>query len=168
MARDNVIKRMTENLQNDAYGESWAKPLLALIEYEQTDESKNSFFSLDKNIHADHILPLRWDLVAEWNSQWKKEDADQCINRLGNLTLLSGKKNMAQHNDPPNKKRDMYKIGQGGTTAFEISKMVLEKLKTGKWTKDDIEERQEWIINETLKLLGLKFISSDKMPYYSE
>jgi hypothetical protein len=38
---------MTEKLQNDAYGESWAKPLLALIEYEQM-KSKNSFFLLRK------------------------------------------------------------------------------------------------------------------------
>ena len=59
MALDNVYKSMNENLQNDVYGEPWLRPLLAIIEYRQTDNSKISFIELNNKLHVDHILPVK-------------------------------------------------------------------------------------------------------------
>jgi len=150
----NVISRMTENLNNDVYGQSWLKPILILIEYNQTDESKISFINADKRLHIDHILPEKWDSITEWKELWNKEEADTYLNKLGNLTLLSGKKNIAQRNDPPSKKKEMYEKGHGGKTAFEISKRVIEALKNG-WRKEDVDERHRWLIGEINSIFGL-------------
>jgi len=155
MTEDNVFKWMKENLQNDAYGNSWLKPLLALIEYEQTDNSKLSFIGLDRKLHADHILPEKWFKNEEWKEMWTEEQAEKWLHKIGNLTLLSGKKNIAQHNDPPSKKAEIYEKGHGGTTAFEISKRIIKILETGTWTEDDVKDRQKWIIGQVEKILGL-------------
>ena len=155
MLEDNVIRRMTENIQNDVYGESWLRPLLALIEYAQTDDSKLTYIELDSKLHVDHILPQGWESVPVWNKNWTKQQAEKWLNKLGNLTLLSGRKNIAQRNEPPAKKKQMYEKGHGGKTAFEISKKVIETLEKSGWTEKDVEERQKWMIQEIKNILGI-------------
>ena len=155
MVEDDVLRRMSENLQDDVYGEYWVKPLLALIEYAQTDGSK--FFEIDKRVHVDHILPQEWSKEEDWVKMWTPEQAEKWLHKIGNLTLLSGKKNIAQLNDPPIKKAEMYKEGHGGKTAFEISKMIIGQLEQGSWTEKDVEERQRWIIEQVETLLEVKF-----------
>jgi len=155
MLEDNVIRRVTENIQNDVYGESWLRPLLALIEYAQTDDSKLTYIELDSKLHVDHILPQGWESVPVWNKNWTKQQAEKWLNKLGNLTLLSGRKNIAQRNEPPAKKKQMYEKGHGGKTAFEISKKVIETLEKSGWTEKDVEERQKWMIQEIKNILGI-------------
>jgi len=156
MTEDNVFRRMNDNLQNDVYGEPWLRPLLAVIEYQQTDDSKISFIELNNKLHVDHILPVKWYEQVEWKKQWTEQQAKKHLDKIGNLTLLSGIKNIAQQNDPPLKKAEMYKKGHGGTTAFEISKMIIDKLEKGSWTEKDVEERQRWIIGQIETILGVK------------
>jgi len=151
----NVITRMTENLKNDVYGQSWLKPLLILIEYNQTDDSKISFIEIDNRLHIDHILPEKWNSVEEWKKLWTQNEAKIWLNKIGNLTLLSGKKNIAQQNDPPSKKKEMYEKGYGGKTAFEISKKIIDELKTG-WKKENVENRQRWLIEQLDSIFELK------------
>lgn len=157
---DNVRRYMKDNLENDVYGKPWLRALLAVIEYHQTDDSKVSFIELDNKLHVDHILPIKWDEQEDWKKVWDEQQATTYLNKIGNLTLLSGKKNIAQHNDPPLKKAEMYKRGHGGTTAFEISKNIISKLEKGIWTKVDVEERQRWIIEQVETILGLKINGS--------
>jgi uncharacterized protein with ParB-like and HNH nuclease domain len=156
MALDNVYKRMNENLQTDVYGEPWLRPLLAVIEYQQTDDSKISFIKLDNKLHVDHILPVKWNEREEWKKLWNEQQATKWLHKIGNLTLLSGEKNIAQQSDPPLKKAEMYKKEHGGTTAFEISKKIIGKLEKGIWTEKDVEERQRWIIEQVETILGVK------------
>lgn len=156
MTGDNVLKYMNENLQNDIYGKPWLRPLLAVLEYQQTDDSKISFIELDNKLHADHILPIKWNEQLDWKKIWNEQQATKHLNKIGNLTLLSGKKNIAQQNDPPLKKAKMYKKGHGGTTAFEISKEIIGTLEKGSWTEKDVEKRQQWIMGEIERILGVK------------
>lgn len=154
MSNDNVLKRMKENLDNDAYWERWHKPLLILLEYEQTDDSKVTYIEIDKNLHTDHILPNGWATNAEWRKVWTKEKADKWLNKIGNLTLLSGKKNIAARNDSFRKKKGIYR-GKGidGTTAFLISQEILFKRN---WTEGHVKDRQKLMVERTERLLGVK------------
>ena len=155
MLDDNTLDRMLENLQNDAYGEPWLKPLLALIEYEQTDNSKNSFIELDSRLHVDHVLPEKWDSIRDWREHWREhwteDQADRWLRRIGNLTLLSGKKNISASNDSFDRKKRVYGKGNGGITAFEISKKIMEK---PQWAEKDVKNRQEWMLKQIESVLG--------------
>jgi len=164
MRDDNVISRMKDNLQNDVSEERWLRPLLVLVEYAQTDDSQISYIELDNRLHVDHILPQEWESVQEWKKEkWTKPQAEKWLNKIGNLTLLSGRKNIAQQNGPPDKKKEMYEKGHGGRTAFEISRMVIRTLETG-WTERDVEERQEWMIEQIESVLGVKFEEDTPQP----
>lgn len=154
MAADDVIKWMSDNLYDDAYGKSWAKPLLTLIEYEQTDKSKITYIEMDRKLHADHILPEKWDTIGYWKSHWTKEQASLWGNKIGNLTLLSGKKNIAASNDSFPKKKSIYKgKGLDGTTAFVTSQMIMQK---AEWEEQQVKDRHQWLIKQTEKLLDIK------------
>jgi len=156
MKDDNIIPRVMDSLRNDVYGESWLRPLLVLVEYAQTDDAKISYIELDSKLHVDHILPLGWKSVPEWNKTWTEKQAEKWLNKIGNLTLLSKRKNVAQRNDPPFKKKQMYEKGYGGKTAFIISQKVIDALGNSGWTEKDVQERQEWIIKEIESIFEVK------------
>ncbi len=154
MSKDNVQKRMGDNLRDDAYGESWLRPLLILIEYEQTDDSKLTYIEPSRKLHVDHILPNGWESNADWRSKWTKDQADKWLQKIGNLTLLSGKKNIAARNDSFQRKKAIYK-GKGidGTTAFLISQKILYKRN---WLEGHIKNRQNWITGQIERMLDVK------------
>jgi len=154
MAEDGVAKRASDNLQNDVYGESWLKPLLVLVEYAQTDDSKLAHIELDNKLHVDHILPQGWYEVPDWRKRWSREQAGVWVNKLGNLTLLSGKKNIAATNGPFMDKKNIYRNAHGRRVAFEISKPIIDK---GEWTEKEVRERHEWMLSEIGTLLVLDF-----------
>lgn len=153
MTEDNVTRRMTENLQNYVDDERWLKPLLTLIEYAQTDDSKISFIEHDSKLHVEHILPKKWDEIDEWKKKWTEEQAKKWLRKIGNLTLLSGKKNIAACNDSFDKKKYIYKESHGGTTAFEISKEIINK---SDWSENEVEKRQKWMIEQIETVFGIK------------
>lgn len=155
LVEDDVISRARRNLDNDAYDESWLKPLLVLTEYDQTDSSKIAFIELNNKLHVDHILPKKWSSVKEWKELWTEEQAKKWVNRIGNLTLLSGRKNISQQNDPPSKKKEMYEKGYGGKTSFEISKQVIEVFKKDGWQPKNAEDRQELLMKKISTLLTI-------------
>ncbi len=150
---DNVLKWIKENLDDDAYRNSWLKPLLILIEYGQTDESV--FIEYSRNLHADHILPEEWDKIPYWKNRWSKEKSELWLDNIGNLTLLSGSKNIRASNDEFPKKRRIYK-GKGfdGITSFEITKKII---KESDWTEKEVKKRQKWLIEEIKRLLKISF-----------
>jgi len=153
MKEDNVLKWIKEDLEYDVYGVTWLKPLLILVEYGQTDESV--FIEYSRNLHVDHILPEEWEKKSYWKKRWSKEKADYWLHKLGNLTLLSGRKNIRASNEEFPKKRKIYKgKGLDGTTSFEITKRII---KSSSWTEKEVRKRQRWLIKETKRILRINF-----------
>jgi uncharacterized protein with ParB-like and HNH nuclease domain len=153
MKEDNVIKWIKEDVNYDAYGLTWLKPLLILIEYGQTDES--AFIEYGRNLHIDHILPEEWEKKGYWKKKWSKDNANYWLNKIGNLTLLSGKKNISASNEEfPEKKRIYKGKGHDGTTAFEITKRIT---KESKWSEKEVKKRQKWLTKEIKEILKLAF-----------
>jgi hypothetical protein len=151
---DHIIERAIQNLEEDVYGQPWLKPLLMVLEYEQTDISKNPFVELDRNVHIDHILPQEWVNVKDWKQAWTVADAEKWLNRIGNMALLSGRKNISASNEPFLKKKSIYKgKGQDGTTGFLTTQRIIDN---GKWTVGEVETRHRWILNEIIRILDLK------------
>ena len=78
------------------------------------------------------------------------------LNSLGNLTLLSGNKNIRASNRNYADKKEIY-IGKGldGKTSFEITKWVFENCPDD-WNADTIQKRKEWLIDEIKKIFEIK------------
>jgi len=158
---DKILKNVKEALADDVYGDSWLKPLLILIEYGQTDES--AFIEYSRKLQIDHILPEEWQKKSYWTKRWKPEQADFWLHKMGNLTLLSGKKNIAASNEGFPKKKKIYKgKGYDGKTAFEISKRIIRNTH---WTEGEARKRQRWMTRQTKRILDLE-LSNDETNRY--
>ncbi len=150
--KDKVVERVEVELNNGVYGRPWLRPLLLLVEYEQTDNSRLEFIETDRKLHADHVLPEEWRKTEEWRKIWGEPEADMWLNKLGNLTLVSGSKNSAARHFSFAKKKEVYSKSHGGKTAFEISKKIIEK---EGWFPADVRERHYWLVNQVASILAL-------------
>ena len=155
-----VILDVIKNLENNVYGTPWFKPLLMLIEYRQIDDSNLRLFDLDKTVHLEHILPQAYSKINYWTERFSHEAGDKVINTIGNLTLLSGRKNIEASNRPfPDKLKTYAGINKKeGVTGFIVTQEIYNNCKEdGEWTGEKISERKNWILNEIEELLDIDF-----------
>lgn len=140
----------------NAYWTQWHKPLLLAIEYYQHDEK--DYIPISRDLHTEHILPKEWTSKdLNWSEYFNQETAKPLLNSLGNLTLLSGVKNIQASNRNYKNKTEIYKGNNGkgfdGKTSFEITKNVIDDYVV--WNEESINKRFEWLSSETQRILEI-------------
>ncbi|GAP69473.1 hypothetical protein BA6E_11238, partial [Bacteroidales bacterium 6E] len=163
--KDNIVSMALYNLTSEQIAsEMWCKPLLLMMEYNATDKSKSVFIDLDHDLHLEHILPVKYEKFPEWD-HISKNYAAKWLNSAGNITLLSGAKNIEASNNPFNVKIDVYK-GKGKyenkdekITAFNITQQIVNDYNlnkfNGQWNLDSMTERWKWFFSEIEQLLDI-------------
>ena len=103
-----------------------------------------------KKISVEHVLPQNPKTNSEWlKNIFTEEEHEKYVHCLGNLVLLSRKKNTAAQNHNFETKKKKYFINGAGVSPFALTTQVLiEK----EWTPAVIKRRQKQLIN-TLKQL---------------
>lgn len=167
LSQNDTIRKATENLKGDIYYESWCKPLLFMIEYQQTDDSSLNFFEMsDTKIQVEHILPQKYKSNIEWNTKFEGNDTiSKWINTGGNLTLLSGKKNRDASNYSFEKKiiayngKGYYADDSEGITAFRITQNIVNHYNDNtynkQWTEQSIIDRWNWFCGQVEVILEI-------------
>lgn len=144
----------TDFLQNEnMYWMNWHKPLLLAVEYFQQDDRE--YIPITRDLHTEHILPKEWNREdLNWKDSFTIEDSSKYLNSLGNLTLLSGVKNIQASNRNFSDKREVYN-GKGidGKTSFEITKAILED--NTEWTIEKIQDRADWMEGKIKTLFAI-------------
>lgn len=107
-----------------------------------------SYKDLTKTI--EHVLPQTPATDSEWRTNWTDDEREYWVDRIGNLLLLSRKKNSEASNYDFTKKKERYFKTKSGVSNFATSTDVLNY---DAWTPDEVEERQRKLI----KLLGDKW-----------
>ena len=95
-------------------------------------------------VSVEHILPQQPAPNSQWLT-WVSEPLthQRWVHRLGNLTLLSRKKNSAASNYEFEKKKNAY-FTRGGVSAFALTTEVLQH---NEWTEDVMAQRQAKMID---------------------
>ncbi len=104
-------------------------------------------------ISVEHVLPQTPDAKSEW-MRWfpTKEQRENCMHRLGNLVLLSKRKNsQAQNYDFTLKKQKYFTTGQA-ISPFALTSQVLQYRE---WTPAVIEQRQKMLMNVLVRIWSL-------------
>ncbi len=165
LENDNIIIQAINNLKSqDIYNTAWSKPLYLLVEYEQTDNPTPSFIELSRDLHLEHILPKEYKKFKEWD-YISDEVYEKYINTAGNLTLLSGKKNIEASNNPFEIKMKIYQ-GKGKyetkdtkITSFRITQNIVDDYNKDKynrqWNREAIEDRVNWYCAQVDELLDI-------------
>lgn len=163
--KEDMIKIVFERLNGEVYYENWLKPILTLVEYYLIDGDEVLFIPIDSNLHAEHILPQNFKNVAAW-SDIDKTTGEKYLNTLGNMTLLSGRKNKQAQDYSFVEKIKVYS-GKGknndkkeGVTSFRISQKIVDDYNANtfnkEWNVDAITTRQKWLIEQICSILDIK------------
>tara|TARA_R110002020_G_scaffold431238_1_gene641181 strand:- start:16920 stop:18674 length:1755 start_codon:yes stop_codon:yes gene_type:complete len=163
--KENKVQGRVESaLSGNVYQEPWCKPVLALLEYNQIDKPEYIWLG-DRNIHAEHILPQNFNEVYGWKHVIEDErDGFEFVNTIGNMTLLSGKKNIEASNDAFENKISIYQgKGKHGTsddkiTSFRITQRIFDdynQKKLTRWDCDTIITRKKQILGEIENILQI-------------
>lgn len=154
---EELEKQAFENLEKDVYSDgpkNWLRAVLCLIEYDLYDDSGAAFIqhSGKDAPSIEHILPVDWKSVNYWNEQWSDGDANQFINKFGNMTLISLLKNEKIRNLDFISKKGHYSgtIGNERATRYKINDYI-----TGlqNWNRDELQKRQDWMIDHLKNIL---------------
>ena len=155
---NNVVKTVLNRLQGEVYYENWLKAVLAVVEYYQTDEEDVAFISLDyRDLNVEHVFPQTPAEKSAWLTMFP--EGQECVNTLGNLTLLSGTKNKAAQNFPFEDKINIYQgldrdgnktiTRKGELTVYEITQRIVNDCKQGifggEWNNEAVQDRYNWI-----------------------
>ena len=144
--------------------EPFIKSLLMLIEYAErkdtkTDIKTNIYIDVNKKeVQLEHILPQKYESNPKDWKNWK--NGDKYINKLGNLTLLKGEKNLAASTKGLSDKIEIYE--KNSDSYFKITADICRDYKGKEWKKQDIDNRTGEFIELLEKQLDVK-LKTDKI-----
>jgi hypothetical protein len=98
-------------------------------------------------ISIEHVLPQSPRKDSQWVQGFSEEERKDFTHRLGNLVLLSRRKNSEAQNFDYSHKKDAYL--SGSATSFVLTKRALD---AQEWTPDTIRVRQRELITECRKV----------------
>lgn len=154
LQNNNIINLFKDNLSfENVYNTSWLKPLLLWIEYNELDNC--TFLPITRSIQIEHILPECWEENWNW---FNIEDVKKYKNSLGNLTLLSGSKNVKASNEEYLKKIDIYsgtgRQEKGKCTSYRITQYIFDTFKK-EWTVTQIQEHANYYYKKIENLFNV-------------
>lgn len=164
-----VTQHFKENLRDDHLYEkhqkssknSWLRPILILVEYFMSDESKPKRIQTN-DFHVEHILPQNPNLSSQWAKDFSEEERELYTHSLANLTLLGGTKNSQASNLDFKDKKKIY-MGEeirlskkGPFKVMTCYKMTIDiAYKYTEWTPKSLEKRKEELIKIIESVLTL-------------
>jgi len=122
-------------LSSNVYGMSYAKAILLRIDSARQDESVIKTYS--GIISIEHILP-QTATDKYWSSRFDELQIIENVHKLGNLVLLSGRKNSQAQNYSFDRKKEIY-IRKNEATSFDLTKEVCDMKE---WTLEILNNRQ--------------------------
>ncbi len=103
-------------------------------------------------ISVEHVLPQLPPKDSKWLKWWQDEDErEENLHRLGNLVLLSRRKNSQAQNYEFERKKTEY-FQRKGVSSFALTTQVLNETK---WTPEIVEQRQEQLVNKLKEIWDL-------------
>ena len=101
----------------------------------------------------EHVLPQNPKNESVWNKDWSEEERVKWTHRLGNLVLLSRKKNPQASNHDFKKKKEVYFKTDKGVSPYACTTQVLNH---ENWTPKEVQERQKDILKVLASNWSLK------------
>jgi hypothetical protein len=140
-----LLERLNDIQFYSIYGGKLAKYILLRLDL--TYWELENFTGYPGTITVEHILPQNPSKDSEWLKIFTEEEREQWTNRLGNLVLLSGRKNSQAQNYSFKDKKSIY--FKEKSTSFRITQRINDK---DQWNLKELNDRQQLVINDAKKI----------------
>ena len=149
------IENVTRSLSGDIYGKSYCLYTLMRLDSLLADQGESPALKC-KKLTVEHVLPQTMN--EYWSNLWKNPDHhDYYKNKIGNLVLLSKRKNSrAQNFDFDTKKDTYFKSKETGATEISAFPLTLQVIACKKWDLKTVKQKQEEYINLLCEKLDMK------------
>jgi len=100
-----------------------------------------------KVLTVEHVLPQKPSENSDWIKKynWSTEAREYWLHKLGNLALLSKRKNSEAQNYDFQKKKEKYFKTKSGVAAFAITTPIID---IQDWTEDVVKKRQQEFVKK--------------------
>lgn len=143
-------------LSGEIYGRRYCRYIL--LKLELAYHGHTTKFSPPETISVEHILPQTPDSKSQWVSDFTELDREKWTNRLGNLILLSRRKNTAQGNLDYQQKKEKY--FKKNVELFSNSIRIFNTYNT--WKLDDLKKNHKESLVKIFQTYGIN-ISDDEL-----
>lgn len=135
---------LLNSLNSNIYGKRTARYILLKLDLLYLGHSTK--LSMPETISIEHILPQNPSKDSEWIKNFTDIERDEYTNKLGNLVLISRRKNSSQGNKDYSEKRSKY--FKNNIELFSNSVRVFNEFPT--WNIEDIKVNQQ-IVSKKIK-----------------
>ncbi len=143
--KDIVMAKLNDNHLYSIYGGKLARYVLLRLDMDLWD--LNAFHGYNGMITVEHILPQNPPKNSEWANLFSNEEREDWTNKLGNLVLLSGRKNSQARNFDFDKKKDVYFAKK--SASFQITQQIRD---CGMWDPENLIKRHNELLEQFLKI----------------
>ena len=140
---------------SSVYGRRFAKYLL--LKLDLAWHGHTTRFSPPETITIEHILPQTPNDASQWVRDFDEQTRDLWTDRLGNLILLSRRKNTSQGNLDYTYKKQKY--FSGNIELFSNSVRIFHRF--GSWTLADLETNHTESVKKLLECYGVQVSDDD-------
>lgn len=139
------ITDFKNTISGNIYGRRYARYLL--LKVDMLNLSKDEIRDLPATITIEHILPQNPSQTSQWRTDFSDDDREEWTNKLGNLCLISRRKNTAQGNrDYADKKAKYFKNN------IELFPSMLKLFnENAEWKLADLQNRQREVVEMLVK-----------------
>lgn len=140
------VAELSNILDAGIYGRRYARYLLLKLDLRY--QGHTTKFLPPDVISIEHILPQNPEATSQWVKDYSDDDRTKWTNKLGNLVLLSRRKNSAQSNYDFGKKKEKY--FKNNIELFSNSVRVFNHYDT--WTLSDLIQNHDEVTNKLCNL----------------
>jgi len=133
-------KGMVRAIDGPVYGRRFTRYLLLKLDFLYQDHAHRMAF---ESLSVEHVLPQKPAAESQWRADFSDEQRKELTNRIGNLVLITTKKNTSQGNADYDVKRTKYFAKKINTCPNS-----LRVLQTQSWTPSDLLKNQRIVINK--------------------
>ena len=142
-------RNLIDVLQGDIYGKRAAR--YVLLKLDLLYHGHTTKLDMPETISIEHILPQNPNDNSKWKVDFTDVDRENWTNKIGNLVLISRRKNSAQGNkEYADKKKKYFK---NNVELFSNSIRIFNQYQT--WTLDDLKKNHNEVLQKIIQGFGL-------------
>lgn len=139
------IRDFERIIRGSIYGRRYAKYLLLKIDL--LYHGHTTKLMTPDTISIEHILPQNPPSTSQWSNNFTAIERDEWTDKLGNLSLISRRKNSAQSNKDFEIKKEKY--FKGNIELFSNSVRIYNQYNS--WLLNDLIKNHDEVVEKVLK-----------------